>query len=195
MSLLQIAEFFQRYGSMTVAMAALVFTIGTFWWNNWRRGELVFGPPRTYIAHSRGDDHKLIIPIMLRNTGARTIGVTALRLLGPNGEVFDHDVVRPAMLLTPANNGKEDFAINFAVKGREIDQAIRQFRYKNSGWSFSAGDHYFALQALQDDRRGWKALGRFMLTVTPSAEGLIRERLITYDNPGSLRVHSRRWFR
>jgi hypothetical protein len=34
--------------AVIISIAALAFTVFSFWWMNWRKGKLIVGPPRTF---------------------------------------------------------------------------------------------------------------------------------------------------
>src|SRR4051794_21127716 len=70
-----------RWAPLVVSLSALAFTIMTFWWNNWRRGRLTVGYPRTFAATTASGLPILTLPLTFQNTGAIAIGVRALRVL------------------------------------------------------------------------------------------------------------------
>jgi hypothetical protein len=66
--------------SMLIALAALAFTIGSFWWMNVRRGRLrLVGEPRSFAISTSGGLH-LTIPLSFHNSGPTPAWATNLRL-------------------------------------------------------------------------------------------------------------------
>lgn len=176
-----LGQWFQDYGSMVVSGCALLFTVGTFWWNNWRRGVLKSDPPRAYTFIDKADSQIITLPVAIRNTGARAIPVVALRLLSPDGCVFEHDTVRARLKLDPADDEKSDFTSNFVVPGRGVDHGFRQFRSAGD-WNLAASVHDFRLYALQGDKRRWECIGKFPLEFRQEHLGQMRTHFITYSN-------------
>ncbi|MFF0366401.1 hypothetical protein [Micromonospora sp. NPDC005087] len=66
--------------SMIIALAALAFTIGSFWWMNVRRGRLSTHPPHTFAAAVAPDKVLVNLPLVFHNDGAAPIVVQNLRL-------------------------------------------------------------------------------------------------------------------
>jgi hypothetical protein len=68
------------WAPVTVAVCALLFTVGSFWWLYLRRGKLVVTAPQTYAAFL--DERRLILlfPLVFHNTGARDYVVRDLRV-------------------------------------------------------------------------------------------------------------------
>lgn len=71
--------------ALLVSVAALIFTVASFWWLQARRGKLILSGITAfsgYVATDRGLGIRL--PILLYNTGARTRLVDELRLVFPS---------------------------------------------------------------------------------------------------------------
>lgn len=66
--------------SMIIALAALAFTIGSFWWMNVRRGRLSTHRPHTFRASVAPDQVLISLPLVFHNAGAAPIVVQYLRL-------------------------------------------------------------------------------------------------------------------
>jgi hypothetical protein len=55
--------------SIVIAVAALLFTVGSFWWLN-RRGRLVGAAPDAYAIANPPHDLLIRFPLAIFNTGA-----------------------------------------------------------------------------------------------------------------------------
>lgn len=73
--------------ALMLSIFALVFTIYSFWWMNWRRGKLIVGIPRSYAAFGSKDERIILeFPFDFINTGPLPIIIRNLRLLILNEE-------------------------------------------------------------------------------------------------------------
>src|SRR5437867_1652885 len=64
-----------------IAALALAFTIGSFWWMNWRRGSLTVTAPGSFAATTQQDRLILLLPFVFYNDGPVPYVVRDLRLL------------------------------------------------------------------------------------------------------------------
>jgi hypothetical protein len=113
--------------TLAVAVFALLFAIGSFWWLNARRGHLEVVERRTY-GFAKGDV-RLRIPLTFFNTGAAALVVADLRLL-INAEEPDL-VLRWATTRTALRPEAGDgfaFPTPFAVQGRATREVIAGVR-------------------------------------------------------------------
>lgn len=161
----------QKNAGVCISCTALLFTIGTFWWMQWRKGKIVVGAPRTYTAISHQKHNFLLVrlPLVFYNTGAATIVVQNLRLtLEQNGRkspvlYFNQTV---SELDVEQEGG---WAKQFPVEGRKAVLLICEFlRKPRSGFAFSAGICNAKLEGKFDDDTSWKVIGTFKL-LTPEA--------------------------
>jgi hypothetical protein len=145
-----------------VGIAALLFTVETFWWNNWRRGSLSVDIPRTYGAVQNESGIRLLLPLAIKNTGAIPIAVTALRLkIGDTRQDFvPYTVARPSMKLD--SKTPWEFASNFMVAGRAIEIRFCEF-VSQSLTPLTPGHNPVAIKALEADRGDWTQVGAFEL--------------------------------
>jgi hypothetical protein len=56
---------FQSALALVISIFALLFTIFSFWWMNWRKGKLIIGPPRSFALAAQGKEGLLLIRIPL----------------------------------------------------------------------------------------------------------------------------------
>lgn len=164
----------------TVALLALLFTVGSFWWGNWRRGRIVVGRPRTYSYATNDERTILLLPLPISNTGARTIIVSALRLVPKVGERRDIPYVRVRTAAVPKSDGT-DFASAVTIGGRGAVVKFCEFEADNS-FRLTDDLNVFYVEALLDHKRQWIKLGQVSLHVNPADHSRNSGRFITYDN-------------
>ncbi len=105
--------------ALVVAALALLFTVGSFWWLYARVGRLRAFEPRTFSAHVSADQTRIILPIMLANTGPVPIVVLAMRLRFADAiseKPMDWDWTRATV--DPNRGELVDGAALFSVEGR-----------------------------------------------------------------------------
>jgi hypothetical protein len=66
--------------SLVISTCALLFTIGSFWWLNARRGKLRSPRPHSFAAAFTPHDLLINLPLILHNTGAPAVVVQDFRL-------------------------------------------------------------------------------------------------------------------
>jgi hypothetical protein len=152
---------------IAVSVAALAFTILSFWWLQARRGRLVAYVPHVYAANFQLSSFRLRLPLTVYNTGARTLVVTELQLVFP-----DDDVTVPVITfrktLKPLTDDVVDFAHPFAVSGR--DTASRFVEFGTRHWSPKLETrHRVRIEVRTGDAEGWSELLTTSL-VTPTAD-------------------------
>src|SRR5690606_35792751 len=118
--------------SLLVAVAALLFSIASFWWLQARRGKLqMSGIPAFsgYIAHD--GRIALRLPILLYNTGARTRVVDELRLVVPswNHPVGDWQTFHSTLEPRSGSTDRDDFAGPYAIDGRRAVMRFVKFTH------------------------------------------------------------------
>ena len=71
--------------ALLVSVAALIFTVASFWWLQARRGKLIMSSIPAFSGYVATDRRLGVrLPILLYNTGARTRLVDELRLVFPS---------------------------------------------------------------------------------------------------------------
>jgi len=170
-----------------VALTALLWAIGQFWWMHWHKGEITLGAPRSYaaIAHQKDDFLLVRLPLVFYNAGAAAIVVQNLRLgLEQNGRKspllhFNQTVSK----LDVEQEG--DWATQFPVRGREAVPLICEFlRKPRESFVFTAGDCDAVLEGKFDQDGSWRVLVKFKLYTPGSYLSTLNSNrtLIAYDN-------------
>ena len=71
-----------NYSALIISTLALLFTIFSFWWMNWRTGILRVGTPRSYAAFGSVENKMVLeFPFVFFNDGPIPIIVQNLRLV------------------------------------------------------------------------------------------------------------------
>jgi hypothetical protein len=172
-----------NYPALIISSLALLFTIFSFWWMNWRRGKLIVVEPRSYAARGSQSESLIItIPIVFYNNGAAAIVVQNLRLL-----LLDegHDTT-PLFFNATIDKLLSDegraFATQFPVRGREAVKLICEFQRSPGSLLFEARRYPIELQAMLNDKKVWKKLCSFHLRVTEAAANVLNQRYVAHDN-------------
>ena len=109
-----------EYTALLISALAVLFTLLSFWWLHWRKGQIVVGPPRSFAATSQGKDGLLIVqlPLVFYNDGAASQVVQNLRLsLVQNtirSAILDFNNTAPDLV----SGYTREWARQFAVEGR-----------------------------------------------------------------------------
>ncbi len=171
-----------NYSAFIISMLALLFTVFSFWWMNWRTGKLRVGAPRTYAALGSLERQMILeFPFVFFNDGPMPIIVQNLRLAFP-----DETQPRPLIFIATVKKlGRDEdrsFATQFPVRGREAILLICEFQREPGGMAFEARSYPMELQAQLGDGKLWKCICRFTLNV--SAQGLqtINKAFVVHDN-------------
>lgn len=114
--------------ALLVAVMALFFTVGSFWWLHARVGRLRAFEPRTFSAVVSADQTRITLPIMLANTGPVPVVVLAMRLRFADSkreEPMDWDWTRATV--DPNRGELVDGAALFCVEGRSTYSLCAEF--------------------------------------------------------------------
>jgi len=112
--------------ALAVAVLALLFTVGSFWWLYTRRGSLEVARPGTYAYAA--STLRLRVPLAFYNTGARALIVSDLRVA-----VVDDSACPPLLWLAvvskllPDGRNARDYSTPFAVQGRATREVVAEF--------------------------------------------------------------------
>jgi hypothetical protein len=168
--------------ALIISTLALLFTISSFWWMNWRRGKLIVGKPRSYAARGAQTENLIItLPLVFFNEGAAAIVVQNLQLL-----LLQEGETRPlffnATLEKLLKDESRSFATQFPVRGREAVTLICEFQRSPGNLVFESKRYPIELQAILDDRNEWETLARFDLNIIDSAIPAINRQYLAHNN-------------
>jgi hypothetical protein len=170
-----------NYPALILSTLALIFTVSSFWWMNWRVGRLWVGIPRSYGFHNQ--DRLLILefPFAFYNDGPIPILIQNLRLI-----LLGEEERRPLKFVVTlkkiASDENRTWATQIPVNGREAVVLVCQFQ-RTPSESLEAGTQQVMLQGKLGPREEapWKDLCQFSLHLSSSAIEQ-RAHLIAYDN-------------
>jgi len=170
------------WAPIIIACFALLFTVGSFWWMNWRKGTLKVWPPRSYAATGGRNALNIQLPLVMFNTGPTPIVVRNLRVLFPD-EPEKLTVPLQAIVGKLADDtGGREWATGFPVRGREATRIIGHFGTSVSGLVFTAKTYPVEVQGRLGDSNDWQTILSFDLLVTDKHLPQINEIFIAYDN-------------
>lgn len=167
--------------AVIISIAALAFTVLSFWWMNWRKGKLIVGPPRSFALASPGEDQILIIqlPLVFYNNGAATQVVQNLRMTleqsGKKSPILDFNNTVSDL----ASGGERQWAKQFAIEGRKAYSSIFVFQRTPGKFVPSLGKCAAILEAKLYEDMEWMTLLVFDLNIKRTDN---LNCLLTYDN-------------
>lgn len=168
--------------SFVISLAALSFTLASFWWLQARRGRLTCFPVQTFSGYLRSDGSALRIPLAIFNDGAVPLVVTDLRfvLTTPTEErmIMHFRTLRTTLQTDPGD--VEDFAHPYHVAGRSVDVRMVEFASHEQPRVLVTGQPVEAtVQAQVGHKSRWVDLGSFPMHVETMAHP---GNYITYSN-------------
>jgi hypothetical protein len=166
-----------------ISLSALGFTISSFWWMNWRRGDVLVGDPRTYAASNTDASLMIEFPLVLYNTGPRPILIENLRLILLDEGVGAKPLFFNAVVDKLATDEGREYATQFPLQGNTTIRKICEFHRKPANFTFKAKKYRIELQASLNDRKEWVTLKTFDLNVLPEFVAMLNSNtLMARDN-------------
>ncbi|MDP9987348.1 hypothetical protein J2S98_002515 [Arthrobacter oryzae] len=166
-----------------ISCLALLFTVGSFYWIQVRKGRLKLFPVITFSGYWKKSRLVLRLPVVLFNSGARPRVITALRLTTTDndGETIILECHSFRRTVDPTADDMEDMAHAYAIPARQVVTKHAHFAVDSLPVFYQPGPTPFQVQALVDASTNWRKLGDVAVHVeimhTPS--------YITYsNNPG-----------
>lgn len=168
--------------ALVVSVLALIFTVGSFWWMNWRKGKLHISPPTAFATVGTSKETLVMeVPFVFFNDGAVPYVVNDLRLV-----FTDEQSVRPLRFEhTVSKLGFEkdkpySFVTQFPVRGREAVTVIGRFMRFPGELVWEQRRYPVELQARLDGRDKWKPVCRFTIDLTKSSLKNINQQFSVY---------------
>jgi hypothetical protein len=166
-----------------ISCLALLFTVGSFYWLQARKGRLKLFPVITFSGYWKKSRLVLRLPVILFNSGARPRVITALRLVTTDNEgktiVLECHSFRKTIDPTP--DDMEDMAHAYAIPARQVVTKHAHFAVDSLPVFNQPGPTSFQVQALVDVSTRWHKLGNVAVHV----EIMYTSSYITYsNNPG-----------
>lgn len=152
--------------STVIAILALVFTIGSFWWINARPGRLLGSRPAEFSMIMTPRRTRFRIPVVIYNTGARTQVVESLRLAIVGSEVAPLEWITTRDRLRPESDERTDFSSPFSIDGRRAVKLFAEFGEESPVWYPDPGTtHLISIDARILGSKGWLTVARFPLAI------------------------------
>lgn len=172
-----------NYTALLISVLALSFTVISFWWMNWRKGNLNVGVPRAYAARgSRQDALVVELPFVFFNDGPTPIIVQNLRLVLADEQPAPNALTFMATVEKLGTDEGRAFATQFPVRGREALRLVCEFQRRPGNLAFERGIYNFELQAILNNFNTWETLCSFPINVTSQDVKTINQQFIVHDN-------------
>lgn len=155
--------------SVAIAIFALLFTIGSFWWIQVRRGRLRCYTSHVYSGAFSPSKLVFVLPLVLHNPAPAPLTVIDLRLriteqkdreskdagILPLGLrwIASHTAVYP-------RNETRNYAAPFAIDGRKAIERFIEFQCDNPDTTLEDGPYEATIEALVAPRR-WSSRDRW----------------------------------
>lgn len=164
--------------SVFIALLALGFSVGSFWWIHARSGSLITYPVVAFAGAVSGSEFQVRIPVVIHNSGAAPAVVRAMKLtyVGTDGQV--HTMQSQTFLKTiDPSNSHSDFVHAFAVPGRTVETKYVKFLEAGKPRIAPGKETVFVLHILRDENEGWTGLKSIKVHT-----GLLTGHLLTMSN-------------
>lgn len=172
-----------NYSALVISILALLFTVFSFYWMNWRRGELIISAPRSYAAKGSQTDLLLIeLPLVFFNSGPIPIVVQNLRLMLSDEQPPGKPLRFIATVEKIGTSEGRTFAMQFPVRGREATRLICEFQRGPGSLVFKPRIYPIELQGKLDQNETWETLCSFVLRVNEESIASINTAFVVHDN-------------
>lgn len=172
-----------KIAAVTISILALLFTVFSFWWMNWRRGAIRLPRAlRSYSGCAKSGKLLLDIPIVMFNSGALPIVVENLRLRLRGSESNEERLFFNATMSKLASDEGRAFARPFAVPGGDVTEFVAEFQSRKTSFEFREGEYWVAVDARVGHRDGWVGLEDYRLVVKADDLKTLNSARIAHDN-------------
>jgi hypothetical protein len=161
-----------------VPIAAIIWTVASFWWLHWRSGKIIASSPRSFSVAKQPEKLIIEIPLSFFNTGAAPIIIDNLMLKVRHQKrvlLFRCDFTRDEL-----NKDSHHWATQIALNGRQAIFNVFSFYLKTNAStisSFSLGEYACSLLIKINGKHKYKELPSFILNMPDATAGLL-----PYDN-------------
>lgn len=145
--------------SVFIAVLALGFSIGSFWWIHARSGELITYPVIVFGGAVNKKEFQLRLPVVLHNTGAKPAVIRGLQLryVDARGDVQTMPAQTFHSSILPYKSFL-DYVHAYVVPGRTVVTKYVRFLQPEMPRLVPGEPTDFVLQILKDERSGWLGL-------------------------------------
>ena len=166
-----------------ISLLALGFTTYSFWWMNWRRGDILIGDPRTYAACSTGTSLMIEFPLVFYHSGPRPVLIENLRLVFPHEGTEAEPLFFNAVVDKLGTDDGREFATQFPLQGNTAVRKICEFHRRPANFTFEVTKYQIELQVSLNDRKEWETIKTFVLNVREeSVKTLNSNTFIPHEN-------------
>jgi hypothetical protein len=157
----------EKWSPVLISCIALVFTIFSFWWMNWRPAKLQVGDLRHFAAGKAtaglsNSPNLLVValPLILHNSGARPLVIESIRLVEVSRSrigTFEFVGVDSHLGTPPFNErvNRDYFRLPLALKANEITKANFIFERPAEEFNYTNALYHFHLEAKLSGLRDW----------------------------------------
>ena len=150
-----------------VSVLALLFAALSFWWMNWRPARLEVGDLRHFAAgkatEGAADEPNVVIvtlPLILFNSGARSLVIESLRLVGTHSTKIgqlEFERVDSHLGTVPAGEKSESdsFFLPVALSANEVIKRNFVFERRTQEFAYGSLLYHLHLEAKLSGRRDW----------------------------------------
>jgi|SRR6476469_769286 len=155
--------------SVAIATFALLFTAGSFWWIQVRRGRLRCYTSHVYTGSFSSSKLVFVVPLVLHNPAPAPLIVIDLQLCvseQKNRKSRDADVLPISLRWIASHtavypqNETRSYAAPFAVDGRKAVEKFVEFQYDNPPSTLEDGPFYATIEAIVAPRH-WSSPARW----------------------------------
>jgi len=171
--------------ALFISTLALIFTIFSFWWMNWRRGKIIVSPPRSFAAASMSEDDLLIIqlPLIFYNDGAASQVIQNLRLTLVQNRNQSAILYFNNTIPDLVNTKNREWARQFAVEGRKSYSSVFVFQRKPGNFIFHKGKCQAIFEGKLNNDDKWEEMITFDLQIPDKSVNTMNSgQLLPYDN-------------
>jgi hypothetical protein len=162
--------------ALILSITALVFTIFSFWWMNWRKGRLRVSLVKHFAIHNSENKLYIELPLVFFNTGAMPVIVESLRLffVDKNGsnKKLHFNAIRKEL---GEKNGRY-FATPFSINKGESKKIVCEFQKNPSEVILTDANYTLLLEAKQYKSSKWKRVKTFSITIPKDKLDIIKSK-------------------
>ena len=152
---------------MIISVCALLFTIYSFWWMNWRKGRLNVSNFKHIGIYNSPQKFYIELPLIFFNTGALPVVVENLRLI-----FFDKDNSKHYLHFNATRTGLgidegREFATPFSVNKGDSLKKYCEFQKNPSEIELVPGKYKMSLEGKLYTKKKWATLRNLEINISP----------------------------
>lgn len=171
-----------NYVAILLSTFALLFTVFSFWWMNWRKGSLHVSQLKHYMLQCTESKLFIELPIVFFNSGALPIAIESLRLRFTHESKQLEPLHFNAILKSFGSDQGRYFATPFSIGRGEAREIICEFQRNPSGIQLESRESELLLEAKLLNSKKWENITRFKITVPDKLVEEIKQHLVTLEN-------------